>query len=195
MTINNFNKLKEEIKKCRDCRKLFGFEPNPVFCWNENSKIIQISQAPSQNVHITNKNFNDNSWKKLINNWYKISEDDFYNENNFYITSISHCYPWKNPKWWDNKPPIYCANKYLKQELNLVNSKLIILIWRFSANYFFPKKDFKELIFNNQEINWKLTIVLPHPSPLNQKWFKDNPDFEKQRLIEIRKIIQETLKN
>jgi uracil-DNA glycosylase len=34
---------------------------------------------------------------------------------------------------------------------------------------------------------------LPHPSPLNIKWFKDNPDFMKKRIIEIRKIINNTL--
>jgi uracil-DNA glycosylase len=37
------------------------------------------------------------------------------------------------------------------------------------------------------------TDLMPHPSPLNIKWFKDNPDFIKKRIIEIRKIINNTL--
>ena len=74
---NNFYELVEEIKKCRDCRELFGFEPNPVFTGNQNAEILQISQAPSQNVHNTNKCFNDASGRKLRGEWYKISDEDF----------------------------------------------------------------------------------------------------------------------
>ena len=75
---DNFSDLVKEIKSCRDCRSLFGFEPNPVFTGNENAKILQISQAPSQNVHNTSKCFNDASGKKLRGEWYKISDEDFY---------------------------------------------------------------------------------------------------------------------
>ena len=32
--------------------------------------------------------------------------------------------------------------------------------------------------FKNNYINDKLTIVLPHPSPLNIKWFKKHPEFD-----------------
>ncbi len=184
---SNFQDLTKQIKACRECKDLFGFEPNPVFSGNKNAKILQISQAPSQNVHNTGKCFNDASGKKLVNEWYKISFDDFY--KNLYITSICHCYPGKNKNGGDNPPVKKCADKWLKQEIKLINPKLIVLIGRYSANYFFPDKEFSKLIFEDQKIDGKLTLVLPHPSPLNQKWFKDHPDFESKRLIEIRKII------
>lgn len=189
----DFFELVENIKSCRDCRELFGFEPNPVFSGNENAKILQISQAPSQNVHKTNKCFNDASGKKLRKEWYKIPDEDFYNDDNFYISGIGHCYPGKCSNGGDKKPPIYCANKWLRQEIKFVKSKIIVLLGRYSASYFFPGKKFSELVFYNQEIDGKLTLVLPHPSPLNRKWFKDNPNFEKKRLPEIRKIIHEIL--
>lgn len=91
------------------------------------------------------------------------------------------------------KPPKYCADKWLRQEIKFVNCKIIILIGSYAAKYFFLKNNFSKLVFNNQEIGGKLTIVLPHPSPLNQKWFKDHPDFETKRLPEIRKIIHKIL--
>lgn len=188
-----FSNLIKEIKSCRDCKELFGFTPNPVFSGNKNAKILQISQAPSKNVHKTNKCFNDASGKKLRGEWYKISDEDFYNDDNFYISGVGHCYPGKDKKGGDKKPPIHCADKWLNKEIKFVNPKIIVLIGRHSANYFFPKRDFSELIFNNQKINNKLTIVLPHPSPLNRKWFKDHPDFEKKRLPEIRKIVHKVL--
>ena len=44
-------------------------------------------------------------------------------------------------------------------------------------------------LIKNNYYNNKLTIVLPHPSPLNKKWIKDHPKFLNNRIIEIRKII------
>ena len=53
--------------------------------------------------------------------------------------------------------------------------------------------NFNELIFKDNYINEKLAIVLPHPSPLNIKWFKEHPEFMEKRIFEIRKIINEIL--
>ena len=55
------------------------------------------------------------------------------------------------------------------------------------------KKDFDELVFKNNYLNGKLAIVLPHPSPLNIKWFKDHPEFIDKRINEIRKIVYDVL--
>jgi len=49
------------------------------------------------------------------------------------------------------------------------------------------------LAFKNLEINNTLCFVLPHPSPQNIKWFKDHPDFEKERLPSIRKAIRKII--
>ena len=43
-----FDKLINDIKKCKICQNRFGFEPHPVILGNINSKIVQISQAPSE---------------------------------------------------------------------------------------------------------------------------------------------------
>ena len=188
-----FKELIKSIKNCRECKDYFGFEPRPVFGGDENARIIQISQAPSQNVHKTGKLFNDNSGKKLISEWYQIPSDDFYNGKNFYITAISHCYPGKNSNSGDRKPPKKCADKWLKKEIGLINNKLFVLIGYYATKYFFPNKKFTQLIFDNQKINNKPTIILPHPSPTNKKWFKNNPNFMLKKLPKIRKIIHKTL--
>ena len=74
-----------------------------------------------------------------------------------------------------------------------INNKLYIIIGAKSAKVFFPKEDFNNLIFKNNKLNGKLAIVLPHPSPLNIKWFKDHPEFMKKRILEIRKIVNKVL--
>ncbi|MFR0985782.1 MAG: uracil-DNA glycosylase family protein [Frisingicoccus sp.] len=53
---------------------------------------MQISQAPSRTVHNTGKPFNDASGRRLRSEWYRISDETFYNPDNFYIVSIAHCY-------------------------------------------------------------------------------------------------------
>jgi len=200
---DQLKKLIEEGKSCRDCRKLFGFEPNPVFYGQKKAKIVQISQAPSNNVHKTGKPFDDASGKKLIGEWYRISDKEFYDKSNFYISGIGHCYPGKSPNGGDRKPPKRCAEKWLRRELQLVDNSMYILIGRNAALYFFHDKDhksknprsksFTELVFSDQEISGRPAIILPHPSPLNQKWFKDNPKFLSERLPEIRKRIHRVL--
>ena len=76
--MEKFEKLLRNLKKCEICKEKFGFQPHPIFLGNENSKIVQISQAPSATVHETLKPFTDQSGKKLKYEWYKIDDDTFY---------------------------------------------------------------------------------------------------------------------
>lgn len=190
---DNFEHLKSEILRCRECRDKFGFESHPIVLGCTNSKIIQISQAPSQNVHDTLKPFNDASGRKLREKWYNISEDDFYNTENFYFTSVAHCYPGKSKNGGDRQPPISCARKWLMREIEAVDNKIFILIGRKAADFFFSKQDFSELVFSDNEIKGKPAFVLPHPSPLNIKWFKDNPEFLYVRVREVERAVHEVL--
>ncbi len=190
---SQFSKLKKDIKECRECAHTFGFEPRPVFFGKENSLIMQVSQAPSKDAHISGRPFNDASGKRLIEEWYRIPYEDFYDPSNFYISAVAHCFPGKDNKGNDTKPPRHCADKWLLKELKIIKSKVIVLIGRHSAAYFFPHRGFTKLIFNDQSIGGRLAIVMPHPSPLNNRWLKAHPDFLEKRLPEIRKIIHNTL--
>ena len=190
---NEFEQLINNLKKCDLCKEKFGFTPHPVFLGNQNSKIVQISQAPSATVHETLKPFTDQSGKKLKYDWYQISDETFYNPDNFYIAALAHCYPGKDKNGNDKSPPKICYEKWIKKELEYINNELYIIIGSKAAKVFFPKENFNDLIFKNNYINNKLTLVLPHPSPLNIKWFKDNPNFLNKRIFEIRNIINKTL--
>lgn len=75
----------------------------------------------------------------------------------------------------------------------MVDNKLLVIVGAKAVKFLFPKENFEELIFMNNQINNKPAIVLPHPSPLNIKWFKDHPIFEEKRLPEIREIIWSVL--
>lgn len=190
----DFEQLKESILSCRDCRGKFGFAPVPIFHGHQHARIMQISQAPSKLVHMTKKPFNDPSGAKLKYQWYQITDEVFYNEDLFYITALAHCFPGKNPKGGDNPPPSACANKWLREELKLVDNELFVIIGSRAAKFMFPNDNFEDLVFNNHRIDNKPAIVLPHPSPLNIRWFKAHPDFEERRVPEVREMIWNVLK-
>lgn len=193
MLIDDFETLKAGILSCRICEEKLGFEPHPVMWGNKGAKIIQISQAPSLTVHKTLRPFSDASGKKLREEWYQISDETFYNKDNFYITSVAHCYPGKSPNGGDRVPPKICAKQWLRKEIELVDGQLFILIGRYAADFFFPKKDFTSLIFNDNIIDGKPAYVLPHPSPLNIKWFRDNTEFMETRICKIREEVHKVL--
>ena len=189
----NFEEFICNLKKCVLCKDEFGFTPHPVVFGNEYSKIVQISQAPSKTVDFTLKPFTDKSGEKLKYEWYKIDDDVFYNPDNFYITSLAHCYPGKDSRGNDRMPPKICYDTWVKNEIKYVKNKLYIIIGSKAAKVFFPDENFNDLVFKNNYINEKLAIVLPHPSPLNKKWFKDHPNFMEKRVIEVRCIINDVL--
>lgn len=190
--MNTFKQLRKDILACRICKERFGYEPHPIMWGKPTAKIMQIGQAPSLNVHNTLKPFNDLSGKKL-REWYGISEELFYNQDNFYITSLAHCYPGKAKSGGDRLPPKCCYDRWLRQEIGIVDNEIYIVIGSYAAKQLFPNRVFKDLIFNNQVINGKKVYVLPHPSPLNIRWFKNNPEFEKKRIKEIQKDIYKIL--
>jgi uracil-DNA glycosylase family 4 len=188
-----FDELKKSILKCRECEEKFGFKPNPVVHGKAKTKIFQISQAPSKNVHMTGKPFTDASGKKLVEQWYGISYDKFYNEDNFYITALAHCFPGKTKSGGDRLPPSVCTKKGLIKEMDVVEKELYIVIGSRAAKFLFPNVDFKELVMNTYKLGDIDVIVLTHPSPLNIKWFKDNPEFYDYRLEEIRQRVKATI--
>ena len=184
--------LQEEISACRHCRNIFTHKPAPVTWGNADASIAHISQAPSKTVHETGKPFNDISGKRL-REWYEISDEDFYNEDNFYITAISHCFPGKGKKGGDLKPPVVCADKWLFKELALVNNSIYIIVGKYAADYLFPGEKFRDLVFGDRKLNGKPAYILPHPSPLNIKWLKDNPEFLDKKMPVIRHAINEAI--
>lgn len=190
-----FEKLKNEIEKCNYCKEKFGFEPHPIFWGKQNSKIVQISQAPSNNVHKSMKPFTDMSGKTLKNEWYQIIDEQFYNTDNFFIGALAHCYPGKDKNGNDKQPPRCCWSKWIEKELQMLDNEIYIVIGAKAAKRFFQDENFEDLVFKNNEWNNKLTIVLPHPSPLNKKWLKDHPEFMTERIIEVRNIIKNVIKS
>ena len=192
--MEEFEIIKKNILQCRACQEIFVFEPTPIFWGNETSKIVQISQAPSKRVNEIEKPFMDQSGKTLKEQWYQITEEEFYNPDNFYITAMAHCYPGKDKNGADRQPPQYCYEKWIQQEIKQIKNKLYIVIGAKAASTLFPHQNYETLIFQNHELNGKPAIVLPHPSPLNRRWIKAHPEFLGKRIKEVREQIYKIIR-
>lgn len=190
MGIKDLEEFRRQMRV--DLALKFGEGNIAPFWGNQNSKIVSISQAPSASVIKNQKPFSDKSGEKLRKQWYLVSDEIFYNPDNFYFTAVGMYYPGKG-KNGDLKPSLELAKKWLTEELSYLNPELFLVVGTLSAKFFFPKESFTKLVFTNQKVKGKPAFILPHPSPLNIKWFKDHPEFEKQRLKKIRNYIHEVL--
>lgn len=170
----------------------FGVNVCP-FWGNQTAKIVSVSQAPSQSVIKNQKPFSDKSGERLRRLWYQVSDEVFYNPNNFYFTAIGMYFPGKDKKGGDLKPSFKWAREWLLPELSYLKPKLFLILGRLAATFFFPKEKFENLVFADQQLNGAMALVLPHPSPVNIKWFKDHPEFENTQLLLIRNHIHSIL--
>lgn len=185
--------LQGGILRCRLCEREFGRVPRPIVQGVAHARVMHISQAPSRRVHETGRPFDDLSGKKLRGAWYQISDEEFYNPELFYIASAAHCYPGKAPGGGDRRPPPVCAREWLMRELELVDCELYLIVGGYAAALFFPGESITSLAFQDRELRQKPAYVLPHPSPLNMKWFRDHPQFEQTRMPEIRRQLHAAL--
>ena len=190
--MTELEKLQAQLRACRHCEGML--EPRPVVHGNPGAPILQVSQAPGRKVHETGIPFNDASGRRLRQNWYQISDAQFYDPDLFYITSMGHCYPGKG-KTGDKKPPRCCFDMWTRREIELKpGTRMMLVIGREAASRLFPKREFTELVFQDQGYDGIPCYVLPHPSPLNVRWFRMHPEFESQRMPVIREKLHQVLR-
>ena len=180
------------IRKCDLCKEFI--EPNPVVFANKSSKIIIIGQAPGTKVHKSGIPWDDASGKQL-RKWMNVTDEQFYNTNNFGIVPMGFCYPGKG-KSGDLPPRKECAPQWHHQLIDkMKNVKLVILIGMYAQNYYLKnqtKRTLTETVDNFHEYLPKY-FVLPHPSPRNRFWLTKNPWFEKEVLPILKNKIHEII--
>ncbi|RBW59177.1 uracil-DNA glycosylase family protein [Tenacibaculum sp. E3R01] len=186
------NELLEEVRGCDICKNYIT--PRPVVFANEKSKILIIGQAPGTRVHASGIPWDDASGKQL-RKWLDVTNDQFYNVDNFGIIPMGFCYPGKG-KTGDLPPRKECAPQWHKLLLNkMPNVELVLLIGMYAQKYYL--KDKAEKTLTNTVSNYQKYLpnyfVLPHPSPRNRFWLTKNPWFEKNILPELKNQINKLL--
>lgn len=181
--------LLKEISGCTICKTDLPLGPRPVVTAHPNSKIVIVGQAPGTKVHASGIPWDDQSGKKL-RQWLGVSDEQFYNTENFAIIPMGFCYPGK-AKTGDLPPRSECAPQWHRVLFDkMPNLELIILIGTYAQNYYLnDKKTLTERVGDYKSYLPKY-FPIPHPSPTNRFWHAKNPWFEELIVPEIKKKIK-----
>ena len=185
--------LIEDIRSCTICAAHLEHGVRPVLQVDSTAKILIAGQAPGRKVHNSGIPFDDASGDRL-REWMGVSKDTFYNAKEIAILPMGFCYPGKG-KSGDLPPRAECAvawrAKLLKQ---LPQLQLTLVIGQYAQSYHLDqnKLSVTETVRAGKDY-WPRVVPLPHPSPRNNGWLKNNPWFEDETLPNLRKRIIELL--
>ena len=179
----------EAVRTCSLCTHL-PLGPKPIFQFDSKAKILIAGQAPGRKTHHKGIPFDDPSGDRL-RNWMGIDRDTFYNESDIAILPMAFCYPGTG-KGSDLPPPAQCADQWRVSLLKLLpNIQLTLVIGQYALNWHLGRKQAKTLTETVKQWrdHWPYILPMPHPSPQNNRWLKNNPWFSDEVLPKLKKQI------
>ncbi len=185
--------LLKQVADCKICERHLPFGARPVLQISSKSRLLIAGQAPGRKVHESGKPFDDASGKRL-REWMGIDDDIFYDTDQIAILPMGFCFPGTG-KTGDLPPRLECASTWRQSFLDEAdNIQMTLVLGQYAQSYHFP--DFKgsltELVKSCQAY-WPDLVPLPHPSPRNSRWLKQNPWFEQEILPPLQQHISEIL--
>lgn len=183
--MNQLTQLLKKIERCRTCEEYL--EPRPVLRASETARLLIVGQAPGVRVHNTGIPWNDASGERL-RKWLLIDSDMFYDTSLVAIIPMGFCYPGKGIRG-DLPPRQECAEKWLSQLLSCLPwIKLTLLIGQYAQRYYLGescKNTLTETVFSYANY-LPSYFPLPHPSPRNNLWLRNNPWFDRVVIPQLR---------
>jgi uracil-DNA glycosylase len=152
--------------------------------------LLVVGQAPGRRVHETGIPWNDPSGDRL-RFWLELTREQFYDESCVAIIPTGMCYPGTG-SGGDLPPRPECAPLWhprLRQALPQI--RLTLLIGSYAQAYYLGKRAKKSIAETVQAFRDYLPefFPLPHPSPRNQRWFKQHPWFEREVIPALRQQV------
>ena len=183
-------KLLREIRACRHCESHLPLGPRPVLAASRSASILIAGQAPGTRVHETGIPWNDPSGDRL-RDWLRVDREVFYDDSRIAIIPMGFCYPGRG-KSGDLPPRPECAvlwRKKLMQQLPQI--KLTLVLGAYAQDWHLGDRRGRTLTETVR--NWRdfspASLPLPHPSPRNQGWLKNNPWFAAELLPYLRRRV------
>jgi uracil-DNA glycosylase len=174
------------VRACELCSDL-ALGPKPILQLDPKAKILIAGQAPGRKTHHKGIPFDDPSGERL-RDWMGIDSDVFYDASAIAILPMAFCYPGTG-KSGDLPPPIQCAETWRAQLLKLLpNIELTLVIGQYALDWHLGKTQHRTLTetVTHWPDYWPSLLPMPHPSPRNNRWLKNNPWFATDVLPELK---------
>jgi len=175
-----------DIGACRKCVAVLPLGPRPLLQFAPSARILIAGQAPGRRAHASGLPFDDPSGDRL-RDWMGIDRDIFYDASRIAILPMAFCFPGSG-KSGDLPPLPECAASWRAPLLErLPGLELTLLLGSFAHDYHLGGKPrpVTERVRDWRQ-SWPAVVPLPHPSPRNNRWLKQNPWFESELLPELR---------
>lgn len=182
------------IRACTLCADCLPFGPRPVVQAGRRAKLLIIGQAPGRRVHASGIPFDDASGQRL-RDWLQLERETFYDPQQVAIMPMGFCYPGTGSNG-DVPPRPRCAPQWHQQLRQLLPGiRLCLLVGQYAQKYYLP--DSPHTTVTARVRNWQQLppgfLALPHPSPRNNLWLRNNPWFEQQLLPQLQAQVRQML--
>ncbi|HUH37518.1 MAG TPA: uracil-DNA glycosylase family protein [Spongiibacteraceae bacterium] len=178
--------LLREVRQCRICEDL-PLGPRPVLQAGRSARILIASQAPGRRAHASGLPFDDASGDRL-RDWLGVDRDTFYDPALFAIVPMGFCFPGTG-RGGDLPPRPECAPAWRHAVLEkLPDLALTLAIGQYAIAWHLPEQRKVALTETVRQwrSHWPALLPMPHPSPRNNRWLKQNPFFEAEILPVLR---------
>jgi len=186
-------KLLRQIRACQVCQAHLPAGVRPVVQASPDSRILLIGQAPGRRVHETGIPWNDPSGDAL-RSWLGVDAEVFYDERWFALMPMGFCYPGKGPSG-DLPPRPECAPLWHQPLLaQMPHIELVVLIGQYAQKAYLKDRH-RNLTERVRDFQQYLPqqCPIPHPSPRNRHWQRNNPWFTAQVVPALQSRVKQVL--
>lgn len=188
-----YTALLKAVRACTLCRKHLPLGPRPIVQLHPHAAIVIAGQAPGRKVHETGVPFNDPSGDRL-RQWLGVTREVFYNRRQIALLPMGFCYPGTGTAG-DLPPRPECAPAWRAPLLaQLHRVQLTLVLGQYAQAYHFGGA---AASVTARVKSWRThcseLIPLPHPSPRNNGWLRQNPWFERELLPAVRERVAAVL--
>jgi uracil-DNA glycosylase len=186
--------LAVEARACRVCAAQLPLGPKPVFLVGAGAQLMIVGQAPGRRVHETGIPWNDPSGDQL-REWLQMDRARFYDTSRIAIVPTGLCYPGTGERG-DLPPRPECAPLWHPRfRAALRHVRLTLLVGMHAQAYYLGGRRGKTMA---QTVHaWREYLPeffpLPHPSPRNRLWMKNNPWFARTVVPALRRQVRRAM--
>ncbi|MFS4581119.1 uracil-DNA glycosylase family protein [Phaeobacter sp. C3_T13_0] len=185
--------LLEEVRVCTICKDL-PLGPRPILQISASAKILIVGQAPGRITHHKGIPFDDPSGNRL-RSWLGVDRDTFYDASKIAILPMGFCFPGTG-KSGDLPPRSECAPAWRERILSTLQEvELTLIIGRYAIDWHLPAYSSSTVTaaVKSWAEFWPEQLILPHPSPRNNRWLKSNPWFEDDVIPSLQERVKQLI--